>query len=236
MRKEDHSENGRAACRGSRRLQTRSTVELKTLRVIVLAILLPLIRAADLPAQTNDKQFDRISIEQGLSQTTVYCILQDTKGFMWFGTRDGLNKHNGYDFTVYEQEHFKAFREEDPLPERVLNQILVGVSTRNYESSLDKPAAKLKSRGTSKSAASRHLVSQTTKKLEQYLSRRLEEYELAALMMDGLEVAGQTVVVTLGITIDGTKVPLGIWLGSTENSQVLHRDVAGPSRARIADR
>ena len=77
--------------------------------------------------------------------------------------------------------HFKAFREEDPLPERVLNQILVGVSTRNYESSLDKPAAKLKSRGTSKSAASRHLVSQTTKKLEQYLSRRLEEYELAAV-------------------------------------------------------
>ena len=43
--------------------------------------------------------------------------------------------------------HFEAFREEDPLPERVLNQILVGVSTRNYESSLDKPAAKLKSRG-----------------------------------------------------------------------------------------
>lgn len=59
--------------------------------------------------------------------------------------------------------HFEAFREEDPLPERVLNQILVGVSTRGYESSLDKPAVKLKSRGTSKSAASRHLVSQTKK-------------------------------------------------------------------------
>ena len=129
--------------------------------------------------------------------------------------------------------HFKAFREEDPLPERVLNQILVGVSTRNYESSLDKPAAKLKSRGTSKSAASRHLVSQTTKKLEEYLSRRLEEFELAALMMDGLEVAGQTVVVTLGITIDGTKVPLGIWLGSTENSQVCTALLHGPEQ--IAD-
>ena len=84
--------------------------------------------------------------------------------------------------------HFEAFREEDPLPERVLNQILVGVSTRGYESSLDKPAAQLKSRGTSKSAASRHLVSQTSKKLEEYLARRLEELELAALMMDGLEV------------------------------------------------
>ena len=80
--------------------------------------------------------------------------------------------------------------------------------------------AKLKSRGTSKSAASRHLVSQTSKKLEEYLSRRLEEFELAALMVDGLEMAGHTVVVSLGITIDGKKVPLGIWLGSTENSRV----------------
>ena len=40
--------------------------------------------------------------------------------------------------------YFEAFRAEDPLPERVLNQILVGVSTRNYESSLDKPSAKLR--------------------------------------------------------------------------------------------
>ena len=116
--------------------------------------------------------------------------------------------------------NFEAFRKEDPLPERVLNQVLLGVSTRGYESSLDKPAAELKSRGASKSAASRHLVSGTSKKLEEYLSRRLEEFELAALMMDGLEVAGQTVVVTLGITIDGTKVPMGIWLGSTENAPV----------------
>ena len=109
--------------------------------------------------------------------------------------------------------HFEAFREEDPLPERVLNQILVGVSTRNYESSLDKPSAKLKSRGTSKSAASRHLVSQTTKKLEEYLSRRLEEFELAALMMDGLEVAGQTVVVTLGINNRWNEGALGYMAG-----------------------
>ena len=132
--------------------------------------------------------------------------------------------------------HFEAFREEDPLPERVLNQILVGVSTRNYESSLDKPSAKLKSRGTSKSAASRHLVSQTTKKLKEYLSRRLEEFELAALMLDGLEVAGQTVVVTLGITIDGTKVPFGYMAGLDGELSGVHRDVAEPSRAGIADR
>lgn len=114
--------------------------------------------------------------------------------------------------------HFEAFRQEDPIPERVVNQILVGVSTRGYESSLEKPLAELRSRGTSKSAASRHLVAVTRKKLEVYLSRGLEKVELLALMVDGLEVAGHTVVVSLGITADGTKVPLGLRLGSTENT------------------
>jgi ligand-binding sensor domain-containing protein/signal transduction histidine kinase len=49
----------------------------------------------------NDIKFERISLEQGLSDSTVFCILQDSKGFMWFGTHDGLNKYDGYDFTVY---------------------------------------------------------------------------------------------------------------------------------------
>ena len=114
--------------------------------------------------------------------------------------------------------HFDAFRSEDPIPERVVNQILLGVSTRGYESSLEKPIAPLRSRGTSKSAASRHLVAATRKKLDGYLSRSLEDVELVALMVDGLEVAGHTVVVSLGITADGTKVPLGLRLGSTENA------------------
>ena len=46
-------------------------------------------------------EFERISVEHGLSQSSVVCILQDSKGFMWFGTQDGLNKYDGYDFTVY---------------------------------------------------------------------------------------------------------------------------------------
>jgi ligand-binding sensor domain-containing protein len=39
--------------------------------------------------------------EDGLSQNTVHSILQDSKGFMWFATEDGLNKYDGYNFTVY---------------------------------------------------------------------------------------------------------------------------------------
>ena len=92
--------------------------------------------------------------------------------------------------------HFKAFREEDPLPERVLNQILVGVSTRNYESSLDKPAAKLKSRGTSKSAASRHLVSQTTNPNRKIFEAR--KRETAALGAGEKLVLGHPLAATIG--------------------------------------
>lgn len=46
-------------------------------------------------------KFERISLEQGLSQSTVNCILQDRYGFMWFGTQDGLNRYDGYTFTIY---------------------------------------------------------------------------------------------------------------------------------------
>ena len=46
-------------------------------------------------------RFDHLSVEDGLSQSIVICILQDSQGFMWFGTEDGLNQFNGYSFTHY---------------------------------------------------------------------------------------------------------------------------------------
>ena len=49
-------------------------------------------------------EFQRLSLEQGLSQSSGLCILQDSKGFMWFGTQEGLNKHDGYSFTVYKHD------------------------------------------------------------------------------------------------------------------------------------
>jgi len=54
----------------------------------------------DLAAQ-NSIYFDRISTNKGLSQGDVNAIYQDNKGFMWFGTHDGLNKYDGYQFNVY---------------------------------------------------------------------------------------------------------------------------------------
>ncbi len=52
----------------------------------------------------NRIRFDNISTEQGLSQSTVTAILQDRQGFMWFGTEGGLNKFDGYQFTVYKHD------------------------------------------------------------------------------------------------------------------------------------
>ncbi len=56
--------------------------------------------------------FDHLTIEQGLSQSTIYCILQDNQGFLWFGTQDGLNKFDGYTFTVY--NHYSQGKNEIP--------------------------------------------------------------------------------------------------------------------------
>src|SRR4029434_9683443 len=49
-------------------------------------------------------RFDHINIEQGLSQSSVHLILQDSRGFLWFGTQDGLNRYDGYEFKVYKPD------------------------------------------------------------------------------------------------------------------------------------
>lgn len=49
-------------------------------------------------------RFDHISIEQGLSQSSVRAIFQDSRGFMWFGTEDGLNRYDGYTFKIYKPD------------------------------------------------------------------------------------------------------------------------------------
>jgi transposase-like protein len=108
----------------------------------------------------------------------------------------------------------------DPMPERVVEQILLGVSTRGYERSLEPLPPTVPTRGTSKSAVGRQLVARTIEKAREYLARKLNDVNLVALFLDGIEVAGHTVVVALGVALDGAKVPLGLWVGSTENHQL----------------
>lgn len=53
------------------------------------------------PIYSQEIRFEQLLIEQGLSHRSVNCILQDKQGFMWFGTDDGLNRFDGYEFKVY---------------------------------------------------------------------------------------------------------------------------------------
>lgn len=113
-----------------------------------------------------------------------------------------------------------AAREADPMPAHVAEQIVIGVSTRGYRRGLEPVDDSLETRGESKSNVSRALIQQTTEKLAEFIDRRLDDLQLGAMFLDGIEIAQHAVIIALGVTTDGTKVPLGVWCGSTENHVV----------------
>src|SRR3989441_6630811 len=90
-----------------------------------------------------------------------------------------------------------------------MNQRRAGGPPRQYDASLEARPGGRRSRGSSKSAVSRTVVRRTRQRLQEQLTRRLDGLEVVALFMDGVVVAQQTVIVVLGITRDGGKVPLG---------------------------
>jgi ligand-binding sensor domain-containing protein/signal transduction histidine kinase len=66
-----------------------------------LVVLLYLAMDISLAARDNDIRFEHLSLEHGLSQSVVFCILQDCRGFMWFGTQNGLDRFDGYTFRQF---------------------------------------------------------------------------------------------------------------------------------------
>ena len=54
-----------------------------------------------LVSQNVNIRFDQIGTKNGLSSSTIFCIFQDSKGFMWFGTQEGLNRYDGKNIIVY---------------------------------------------------------------------------------------------------------------------------------------
>jgi ligand-binding sensor domain-containing protein/signal transduction histidine kinase len=56
-----------------------------------------------LPVPSNPR-FENLGLEEGLSQSTVFCVLQDSRGYLWFGTEDGLNRYDGYGFEALRPE------------------------------------------------------------------------------------------------------------------------------------
>lgn len=114
---------------------------------------------------------------------------------------------------------WETFASEDLLRQVVVERMLAGVATRRHVD-VAEPAG-VAGKATSKSAVSRRFKAATEAALSELLARDLSGLETAVLMIDGLNVADQMITVALVITTDGTKVPVGLVLGDTENHVVV---------------
>src|SRR5215204_1379796 len=115
---------------------------------------------------------------------------------------------------------FQTMAATDPLDRRAVEQMLVGVATRQYARRLEPLGPEMKSRGTSKSAVSRRFVAKTTAQLHAWQSASLDGLDLVGLLLDGVHVGDHCLIVALGIAGDGQKHALGLGDGSTENATV----------------
>jgi transposase-like protein len=132
---------------------------------------------------------------------------------------------------------FRTLADTDPLNRRVVEQMLVGVATRQYARSLEPLPAGTKSRGTSKSSVSRRFVAKTAAQLAAWQSTPLDTLDLVGLILDGVHLGDHCLIVALGIAADGQKHALGLWEGSTENAAVCQSLLANlQSRGLRTDR
>ena len=115
---------------------------------------------------------------------------------------------------------WEQFASDDPLTMRAVEQMVLGVSTRNYARSLEPVPQEITTRGTSKSAVSRRFVAKTSEALTTMMSRDLGSISLCALIIDGIHMGEHLVVVALGIDAQGDKHVLGLCEGATENEAV----------------
>jgi putative transposase len=120
-------------------------------------------------------------------------------------------------------ESYATFADDDLLGKVVLERMLAGLATRRHRAA-NEPVGEVveaEATSTSRSAVSRRFIAGTTRALNELMSRGLAELDVVVLMVDGVYFGEACCVVALAITSDGTKVPVGLWLGDTENTTVV---------------
>jgi transposase-like protein len=117
---------------------------------------------------------------------------------------------------------YRLFAGEDQLTGVVMERMLAGLATRRHVAAAEPVGAEVQASAsaTSRSAISRRFVAATKTALAELLARDLSTLDIKVLMVDGEHIAEHCCVVALAITADGTKVPVGLWEGSTENKTV----------------
>ncbi len=118
---------------------------------------------------------------------------------------------------------YEVFSSADLLTEVALERMLAGVATRRHGLVAEPIGKELEAtaRSDSKSAVSRRFKAATESKLAELLTRDLGSLDVAVMMIDGIVFAECCIVVALAITSDGTKVPVGLFEGDTENKTVV---------------
>lgn len=118
---------------------------------------------------------------------------------------------------------YELFSDGEILGRMALGKMLGGLSSRRYRVGLEPVGENVEraASGTSKSAVSRRFAAMTETALAELLAAPLGQLDLVALMIDGVHFGEHLGVVALGIGIDGTKHPLGLVEGSTENTTVV---------------
>lgn len=126
-------------------------------------------------------------------------------------------------------ESYETFASLDLLSERVVAAALAGLSGRRYAGVLEPVGAELAAQasGVSQSSVSRRFIIATAGRLEQFRSRPLDGERWLIVFVDGFDFAGHTMIGALGVTAGGSKVPLGVVEGSTENASVVRGLIAG---------
>lgn len=124
---------------------------------------------------------------------------------------------------VYEVAHAS-----DLLAEHMVGAMLAGLSTRRYPAALEPVGAAVEAEasGTSKSSVSRRFVTATTEQFASLMGRRLDDERWLIMFIDGFTFADHMLVGALGVTADGTKVPLAVMEGTTENKALVTRLLA----------
>ena len=124
---------------------------------------------------------------------------------------------------------YELFSSTEVLGRMALERMLAGLSARRYGVGLEPVGERVEqaATGASKSVVSRRFVAATETALADLLAADLSTLDLVAFMVDGVHVAEHCCVVALGIAIDGTKHPLAVVEGSTENATLVTELIVG---------
>ncbi len=122
---------------------------------------------------------------------------------------------------------YEALNNKGGLDEKFLASVLAGVSTRRYATTVEK---ELRKRGVSKSSVSRGAIEATKPLVDKFLERSLEDMNLVAMFIDGINIGKRQVIVCIGVSVGGKKHVLALKSGASENEVVcrdLLRDLKG---------